>query len=88
MKPTKEQTSYIKEKFKIIQTHDDLLDLLNYTKPILYGEKSIPFKLADITFHRNPKRTNSEWAFFNQYVDFEIKKKSGGVRKIHAPKKD
>lgn len=87
MKPTQEEILLIKKRFSEMQTTQDLVSLLNFSKPFLYGEKAIPFKLRQITYYCNPKRTNSNWAFFNQYQDFEIPKKSGGVRRIHAPKK-
>ena len=71
-----------------MQTSEDLLDLLNLSKSIIYGEKVIPFKLNDITFYCNPKRTiDHNWKFFHQYQEFTIAKKSGGTRTIYAPKK-
>ncbi len=88
MKPTKEQIDSIKTKFSAMQTTEDLLDLLNFSKSIVYGEKVIPFKLKDITFYCNPKRTiDHNWKFFHQYQGFTIAKKSGGTRTIYAPKK-
>jgi RNA-directed DNA polymerase len=88
MKPTKEQIDLIKSKFSAMQTSEDLLDLLNFSKSIIYGEKVIPFKLKDITFYCNPKRTiDHNWKFFHQYQEFTIAKKSGGTRTIYAPKK-
>lgn len=88
MKPTKEQIDSIKTKFSAMQTTEDLLDLLNFSKSIVYGEKVIPFKLKDITFYCNPKRTiDHKWKFFHQYQEFTIAKKSGGTRTIYAPKK-
>lgn len=71
-----------------MQTSEDLLDLLNFSKSIIYGEKAIPFKLKDITFYCNPTRTiDHKWKFFHQYQEFTIAKKSGGSRTIYAPKK-
>ncbi len=71
-----------------MQTSEDLLDLLNFSKSIIYGEKVIPFKLKDITFYCNPTRTiDHKWKFFHQYQEFTIAKKSGGSRTIYAPKK-
>jgi len=87
MKTTKKEIQFIQQKFAEMQNTSDLVDLLNFAKRIIYGEKCIPFKHRQITFYCNPKRTLSDWQFFNQYVDFEIPKKSGGTRKIHAPKK-
>ncbi|MEY2922295.1 MAG: hypothetical protein RL108_917 [Bacteroidota bacterium] len=88
MKPTKEQIDSIKTKFSAMQTTEDLLELLNFSKSIIYGEKVIPFKLKDITFYCNPKRTiDHKWKFFHQYQEFTIAKKTGGTRSIYAPKK-
>ncbi len=71
-----------------MQTSEDLLDLLNFSKSIIYGEKVIPFKLKDITFYCNPTRTiDHKWKFFHQYQEFTIAKRSGGSRTIYAPKK-
>ncbi len=88
MKQTKEQIDSVKSKFSEMQTSEDLLDLLNYSKSLIYGEKVIPFKLKDITFYCNPQRTiDHKWKFFHQYQEFTIAKKSGGTRTIYAPKK-
>lgn len=87
MNPTKVQIEEIKSGFTYMQTPEDLVKLLNLAKPIIYGAKSIPFKLKDVSFYCNPKRTQSIYEFSNQYTEFKIKKKSGGHRAIHAPKK-
>jgi retron-type reverse transcriptase len=70
---------YIKTAFQKMHTKKALLNLLNYAKPLIYGDKSVPFTINQITWYSNPKLNN------NRYIDFKIKKKSGGERTIHAP---
>jgi hypothetical protein len=79
MKIEKKHIDYIQAEFSEMQSRQDFLHLLNYTKPLLYGKKFIPFKLKQITFYSNPKNTNKA------YKEFKIKKKSGGTRTIYAP---
>jgi hypothetical protein len=71
----------IKKRFAAMNSKEDLVALLNYVKPLLYGKKTIPFELKQITFYANPAASGI------RYKDFTIKKKSGGARTIHAPKK-
>jgi RNA-directed DNA polymerase len=79
MKIEKEHIKYIQDGFALMQSRTDFLDLLNYTKPLIYGEEAIKFELKQITFYANPKNTNKA------YKEFQIKKKSGGIRTIYAP---
>lgn len=79
MKIEEKHIKYIKEAFEAMQSREDFLGLLNYSKQLIYGEKSIPFKLQQITYYANPKRTKKA------YKEFQIKKKSGGTRTIYAP---
>lgn len=68
--------NHIKLAFAEMQTREDLLDLLNYAKPLIYGNQSVPFELRQITFYANPKRS------INSYKEFKIKKKSGAAENI------
>jgi RNA-directed DNA polymerase len=79
MKIEKEHIKYIQNRFALMQSRTDFLDLLNYTKPLIYGEEAIKFELKQITFYANPKRSQKA------YKEFQIKKKSGGARTIYAP---
>ncbi len=76
-----EQTNInkIKSAFEKMQSKQDLLQLLNIAKPILYGDKFVPFDLKQLSWYSNPKLNN------NRYVEFKIKKKSGTDRTINAP---
>lgn len=79
MKTEKRHIEFIKNAFAEMQSKRDFLDLLNYAKPILFGEKTVPFSLKQLTFYVNPKRSTSA------YKKFYIKKKSGTLRTIYAP---
>lgn len=79
MEINKEHIQHIKTSFANMRSKAELLALLNYVKPIVYGEESVPFELKQITYYANPKLNK------NRYLAFEIKKKSGAARKIHAP---
>lgn len=69
----------IKSAFAKMQSKEDLLLLLNEVKPLIYGEKTVPFKLKQLTWYANPKVCGE------RYREFKIKKKSGSERSIHAP---
>jgi hypothetical protein len=79
MKLTKENTDQIKLLFNSMKSKDDFVELLNYTKEILYKVKSHQFTVKQINFYCNPKLSK------NRYITFSIKKKSGAERIIHAP---
>jgi hypothetical protein len=81
MKLEKEHIDQIKSAFNKMQTKEDLLHILNETKSIIYGNKSIPFELKQLTWYANPKLGKK------RYNEFIIKKKSGGDRTINAPVK-
>lgn len=67
--------------FNKMQSKEDLLHLLNEAKPLVYGEKAVPFELKQLTWYANPKLGGK------RYTEFKIKKKSGAARSIHAPVK-
>jgi hypothetical protein len=69
----------IRFRFENMHTKEDLLSLLNYVKPILYGENAHPFSLRQISWYYNTAIEHK------RYVNFVIKKKSGKYRSIHAP---
>lgn len=79
MKIEKKHIKYIQDEFAEMQSRKDFLGLLNYVKPLIYGDNSIPFELKQITYYANPKRSHKA------YKEFQIKKKSGGTRTIYAP---
>lgn len=69
----------VKSSFEKMQTKEDLLQLLNEVKPLIYGDKTVPFDLKQLTWYANPKLS------LRRYTEFKIKKKSGSERSIHAP---
>ena len=71
----------IRSAFDKMQSRDDLLDVLNEAKPLVYGVKAVPFELKQLTWYINPKLGRK------RYSEFKIKKKSGAERCIHAPVK-
>lgn len=79
MELEKTHINEIRTVFQDMQNKEDLLSLMNYVKPLLYGETSVPFELKQLTFYANPKLRQKA------YKEFKIKKKSGGERTIHAP---
>jgi hypothetical protein len=81
MKIDQENIDLIRNAFEKMHSREDLLNLLNVAKRLIYGDKSVPFKLKQLTWHANPKLGGK------RYVEFKIKKKSGSERSIHAPVK-
>jgi hypothetical protein len=81
MKIEQAHIDQIRIAFEKMQTREDLLHLLNEAKPLVYGEKSIPFELKQITWYANPKLAKK------RYIEFKIRKKSGAPRTINAPVK-
>ena len=73
------QIDQIRTSFEKMQSKEDLLHLLNVAKPLVYGEKAVPFKLKQITWYADPKLAK------DRYSTFKVKKKSGAERTIHAP---
>ena len=79
MKIQQTDIDQIKTAFEKMQSREDLLHLLNVAKPLVYGEKAVPFVLKQLTWYSNPKLA------VNRYTEFKIKKKSGDDRIINAP---
>lgn len=71
----------ITKQFADLQNKNDLIILLSEAKNLLYGEKCKPLQLKQLTYYANPEICK------NRYQTFNIKKKSGGDRVIHAPGK-
>jgi len=81
MKLEQKHIDQIRTAFGKMQYREDLLHLLNEVKPLIYGEKTVPFELKQLTRYANPKLEGK------RYAEFKIKKKSGSQRSIHAPVK-
>lgn len=79
MKIEQPQIKQIKADFAVMQSREDLLALLNFVKPFIYGDKTVPFELKQLTWYISSNNNRI------RYTDFKIKKKSGSLRTIHAP---
>lgn len=75
----KKNQNNLAKKFAEMQNLDDLTILLNDAKREMYGEVFKPIGKKQITYYANPKLATK------RYNSFEISKKSGGKRVIHAP---
>ena len=64
MKIEKEHKQYIQSAFAEMLSRKDFLDLLNYTKPLVYGKLSVHFSLKQITYYSNPKRSEKHYKEF------------------------
>ena len=71
---------------RLIETKNDFLELLNRIKrenidfADNQDQKTYPFTMRQLNFYINPKHTTG------RYKEFYIKKKSGGMRRITAPR--
>ena len=80
MKIDNKHIEEVKIAFENMQSKEDLLKLLNMVKLVLFEEKEFkPIELSRLTYYANPNFSKK------RYVEFTIKKKSGGLRTIHAP---
>ncbi|MCB9338990.1 MAG: RNA-directed DNA polymerase [Lewinellaceae bacterium] len=81
MQINQEHIDTIKARFQQMKTKEELLELVNFAKTLVYGEKAKPVPLRTLTYYGNIQVAGSA------YKEFSIRKKSGGVRKIHSPVK-
>lgn len=72
MKLSENVEQHLKEMFAQVANMDDFVNLLNYTKSLLYGEGCYQFKTKDIVRYTNPSINKLS------YKSFTIPKKSGG----------
>jgi len=79
MKLEQAHIDQIRTAFEKMQSREDLLHVLNEAKPMVYGDKAIPFQLKQLTWYANPKLGRK------RYTEFKVKKKSGAERSIHSP---
>lgn len=81
MKIEQQHIEEIRLQFAALKSKEDLVNLLNKAKSILYGEGGQPVQLKSLTYYANPENCKK------RYQSFTIRKKSGGERLIHAPVK-
>ena len=55
MKLEQSHIDQIRTGFEKMQSKQDLLDLLNQAKSMVYGDKAFPFELKQLTWYANPK---------------------------------
>jgi hypothetical protein len=79
MEASAEIRSIIRKQFQSLRTKEDLLCLLNVVKYHMYGKKTKPFHLNQLTFYYGSRK------HIVKYKEFTIRKKSGKERVIHAP---
>ena len=79
MKPEQAHIDQIRAAFEKMESREDLLHVLNVAKPMVYGDKAVPFQLKQLTWYANPKLGRK------RYTEFKVKKKSGAERSIHSP---
>jgi hypothetical protein len=79
MKIEQTHIDQIRTSFQNMKSREDFLHLLNEVKPLVYGKKTVPFELKQLTWYSNSKLAKKS------YTEFNIKKKSGAERTIHAP---
>ncbi|WP_405570190.1 reverse transcriptase domain-containing protein [Winogradskyella sp. Asnod2-B02-A] len=84
MKTKPNQKKEIRKLFNEMNSKTDFLNLLNYTKSLIYGVKTFPFTEKQLNFYINIDRIQKSKSV-ETYKTFEIKKKSGKKRIIHSP---
>ena len=71
----------IQERVANLKSSEDLLQLINALKADDLGHNRYAFTLRQLNYYCNPNNTRGRYSSFN------IKKKSGGVRHIDAPRR-
>lgn len=73
---------YIKEitkRFDYVQTNREFIELLDFINSKVWGKSAHPIKLKSFTYYSNPRLAGQ------RYNTFEVPKKNGDPRTIHAP---
>lgn len=82
MKIEKNDIITVRQRFEKIQNENDFVTILNDVNQIIYEGMEVKLiSLSRLKYYANIEKCK------NRYSTFEIKKKSGGVRVIQAPKK-
>ncbi|MCG9971154.1 reverse transcriptase family protein [Christiangramia crocea] len=81
MKASPDQQTYIRKKFALLESKEDLLVLLNEAKRMMYGDECKVFRLKALNYYANPDFCKK------RYTSFDIPKKNGAKRIINAPVK-
>lgn len=81
MKIDQQHIDQLESLFANMQTKEDLVNLLNIAKDLMYAKETKPFQLKSLNYYANPNHCKK------RYNKFTIKKKSGSDRTINAPVK-
>lgn len=84
MKINQQEKNEIVKLFATMNSKSDFLALLNFSKSLIYGDKTIPFTEKQLNFYINIDLVRKS-KDVQTYTAFTIKKKSGKTRTIHAP---
>lgn len=79
MKPSIENIEHIRKQFANMASRAEFVELLNYAKQIVIGDKFEKFEIKQLTYYANPAVSGI------RYHQFEIRKKDGNKRVINAP---
>lgn len=74
-----EEKKHIIREFSRLSTREELIELINYSKRIIFGQMAVTISLQQLNYYSNPRIGGV------RYAVFEIGKKSGGTRVINAP---
>ncbi len=69
----------ITNRFDHVQSNQEFVELLDFINTKVWGSKSHPIRLKSFTYYSNPRIAK------HRYASFEVPKKNGGSRTIHAP---
>lgn len=81
MKIDQQHIDQLESLFANMQTKEDLVNLLNIAKDLMYAKETKPFLLKSLNYYANPNHCKK------RYNKFTVKKKSGSDRTINAPVK-
>lgn len=84
MKINQKNKNEIVKLFAKMNSKSDFLALLNFSKSLIHGDKTIPFTEKQLNFYINIDLVRKS-KDVQTYTVFTIKKKSGKTRTIHAP---
>lgn len=84
MKVNQQNKKEIVKLFAQMNSKSDFLELLNFSKSLIYGEKTVLFTEKQLNFYINIEQVR-KGKDVPTYTSFTIKKKSGKLRAIHAP---
>lgn len=79
MKISTENIEYVRLAFNKMKSKEEFVELLNYVNEIIWNKKAFRYDLSQINRLSILKLRSS------YYKQFELRKKAGGMRVIHAP---